>query len=90
MSLKQAFGSLNPNMILETRVGAHQVRTWLNQLNGKLSWETQIKSDIYNEGRLEIHAFEPGYGHFTAGNLSFYQKPITEKARSLHERVGTL
>ena len=76
MTLEQSLRSLNPNMILETRVGAHQVRTWLNRLNGKLGWETQIKSDIYNEGRLEIHAFEPGHIHFSGEIFHFIKDQL--------------
>ncbi len=97
VSLEQTLRSLNSNIVLESAQGAHRVRTWLKDLNGKLGWDAQVKSDIYNEGRLEIHAFKEiidgdslGTTRIQRYGMYFYQRPITERALNLHRSVGTL
>ncbi len=58
VTLKQAFKQLNPKMALESAGVVRKVKEWPKYLKGYLDWDAKVKSDIYNNGKIEVNAFK--------------------------------
>lgn len=76
VSLEKCLKQLNPMMILQDRSGKkHRARNWSRYLpKSLLKKNASIESDIYNEGRLEVHVWP-------VGNYTLLQAPLTEFRR---------
>ena len=77
-SLREALKQLNPNMVLSVEgMGRHKSKYWIGCLPYEwLRTRATVKSNIYNEGRIEVVAKldEKRITHC----LMFHQVPLTE------------
>jgi len=77
LTLRQNLGRLNPHLTLESedlkRGERHRVRTWMSTLPWSyLNRDSSMKSDIYNEGKLEI-TIAPPAGENRAYYTAFHE-----------------
>ncbi len=75
VNLKKVLKQLNPNIVLACETERHLVKNWPKYLESKwLRTRAEVKSDIYNEGRIKIVArLDEGRIIY---HLTFRQTPI--------------
>jgi len=86
-TLRECFKQLNPNLVFQLEEEKHRVKNWPDYLSNKeLRYDASIKTDIYNEGGLEIHAYhnEKTKNVYDKGgriDLYFHQTPLRGQRR---------
>jgi len=80
MKLEKCLKWLNPNIVFADREEAHRVKNWKRYLPKEfLKLESFVQSNIYNDGRLEIHSCGKINGKRI--NYYLYQRPINKFTR---------
>jgi len=84
MNLPECLKQLNPKLILYLGGDADTVKNWIKQLKKYKEWRAHLKSNIYNEGRVEIIAQWRKEGETCDKYMIFNQAPLNDFTKRSH------
>ncbi len=89
VNLPDCLKQLNPKLVLYLNSDADTVKNWIKRLKKHKphhyrDWRASVKSNIYNEGRIEVVAIRPRKDTTCNDHMFFDQAPLTDSVKKDH------